>query len=561
VSGTEGPAAMTGAVTGSATGGAAVVTTLAAHGVEAVFGIPGTHNLAVYEGLASHPEITHILARHEQGSGFMADGYARASGRFGVCLSTTGPAALNVLTPLGTAFADSVPLLSIASEIPARGLGLGKGFLHECADQLGCYTPVTKFSARVSEVESIAPALCSAIAEITSGRPRPAAIDIPCDILDAEGVIGEVVPVESDAAGCDAGSIERVAEVLASARRPLIWAGGGVVRSGGFAALARLAERLDAPVFSTVLGKGALSADHPLSAGEALLHPAAADIRTRCDVMLAVGTGFGQLETVNWQLPMPPTLIQVDVDPEAIGRNYPVEHAIVGDAGVVLEALAEAVPERQPQVAGEVSAMRAEVRRQCRERSAQVVDLIDAVRAGTSRETVFVNDLTVAVYWARYLLDVYQPRSYLYPWNFCTLGYALAASIGAAVARPDCPVVALVGDGGMLFNVQELATAVQHRVPLTVVVFNDDAYGVLKPQQQDRYGRTFATDLVNPDFVKLAESFGAEGVRVSTPEELGSTLAQVVENDRVTVIDVPVSLPWPVWKGQEAVVANGSDAR
>jgi len=543
----------------TSTGGAVVVETLVAHGVRTVFGIPGTHNLAVYEGLAGRPEITHILARHEQGAGFMADGYARAGGEFGVCLSTTGPAALNVLTPLGTAFADSVPVLSIASEIPSRGLGLGKGFLHECADQLGCYTPVTKFSARVTEVEAIAPALCSAIAAMTSGRPRPAAIDIPCDILDADGTPDDVVPDEATDVGFDGEAVERVAAVLESARRPLIWAGGGVVRSGGFADLARLAELLDAPVFSTVLGKGALPSDHPLSAGEGLLHPAAVELRTECDVMLAVGTGFGQLETVNWRLPMPPTLIQVDVDPGAIGLNYPVQDSIVGDARMVLEALCETVSGRRPVMAGEVAAMRSELRRQSIERCPHVVDLLDAVRSGAPRETIFVNDLTVAGYWGRYLLDVYEPRSYLYPWNFCTLGYALSASIGAAMARPDQPVVVLTGDGGMLFNIQELATAVQHRVPLTVIVFNDNAYGVLKPQQQDRYGRTFATDLVNPDLVKMAESFGADGVRVTSAGQLLGELSAAVENDRVTVIEVPVSIPWPIWKGQEAVVSNRNE--
>ena len=548
---------MSGTKVGStSTGGAAVVAALAAHGIETVIGIPGTHNLAVYEGLAGQSDVTHILARHEQGAGFMADGYARASGGVGVCLSTTGPAALNVLTPLGTAFADSVPVLSIASEIPSRGLGLGKGFLHECVDQLGCYSPVTKFSARVTEVEAIVPTLCSAIAAITSGRPRPAAIDIPCDILDAEGIPGDTVPEDVAGSGSDDQAIHRVAEVLDSAQRPLIWAGGGVVRSGGFAALARLAERLDAPVFSTVLGKGALPANHPLSAGEGLLHPSASDMRADCDVLLAVGTGFGQLETVSWRLPMPPVLIQVDVDPAMIGLNYPVQDSIVGDAGTVLEALSEAVSERKPSRADDVAAMRSELRRQSIERCGHVVDLIDAVRSGTPREAIFVNDLTVAGYWGRYLLDVYEPRSYLYPWNFCTLGYALSASIGAATARRDCPVVVLTGDGGMLFNVQELATAVQHAVPLTVIVFNDDAYGVLKPQQEDRYGRTFATDLRNPDLVRLAESFGADGIRVNSAEQLGKELSTAVENDRVTVIDVPVSVPWPIWKGQEAVVAT-----
>ncbi len=545
-------------LTGTMTGGAAVVETLQAHGVEAVFGIPGTHNLGVYEALAAAPDLMNVLARHEQGAAFMADGYARATGAFGVCLSTTGPAALNVLTPLGTAFADSVPVLSLASEIPSTGLGLGKGFLHECVDQLGSYAAVTKHAARVSDVGSIPSAITTAIGTMMSGRHRPVAIDIPCDILDATGPRTDVPRWESPELSCDADDVARVAETLSRAERPLIWAGGGVVRSGGFEGLARLAEALDAPVFSTVLAKGALPADHPLSAGEGIQHPAAALMRSSCDVMLAVGTGFGQLETVSWKMLKPPTLIQVDIDPESIGRNYEADDSIVGDAANVLEQLAHAVSPRVGERAAEVAAMRADLRRQCHQRCPEVVGLLDAVRAGTPRETVFVNDLTVAVYWGRYLLDVFEPRTYLYPWNFCTLGYALSASIGAAVARPDAPVVSLCGDGGFLFNVQELAAAVQHDIPLTVVVFNDDAYGVLKPQQIERYGRTFATDLRNPDLVAMAVSFGAEGIRAETAEQLREALAGAVTNDRVTVIDVPVSVPWPVWTGQESVVAGAS---
>lgn len=542
-------------------GGAALVAALAAHEVRAVFGIPGTHNLAAYEALASTPSIRHVLARHEQGAGFMADGFARASGRFGVCLSTTGPAALNVLTPLGTAFADSVPILSIASEIPAAGLGLGKGYLHECRDQLGCYAPVTKFSALVTEVTDIGSTVADAVAAMRTGRPRPAALDIPCDVLDADAGCEPTGPHEIPEPSCDLGAVARAAELLAEARSPLIWAGGGVMRSGAGAALVRLAEQLDAPVFCTVLGKGVIPDDHPLAAGAGFLHPAAAKLRENCDVLLALGTGLGQLETGNWQLEMPPGVIQVDIDPGAIGRNYPVTEGVLGDVNVALEALSATISDNCREAAGAVATMKSEMRAQCRQRCPQAVELLEAIRHGLPRETILVNDLTVGVYWGRYVLDVYEPRTYLYPWNFCTLGYGLPAAIGAAVARPEAPVVVLCGDGGFLFNVQELATAVQHRLPLTVVVFNDSAYGVLKPQQEQRYDRTFATDLRNPDLVELAGAFGAEGVRVSSGDQLEAALKVAVASDQVTVIDLPVSLPWPVWPRQEAAVVQPGVSR
>lgn len=544
-------------VTTLQSGGAALVSALAEHEVRAVFGIPGTHNLAAYEALASTPSIRHILARHEQGAGFMADGFARASGDFGVCLSTTGPAALNVLTPLGTAYADSVPILSIASEIPAAGLGLGKGYLHECRDQLGCYAPVTKFSALVTEVAAIGPTVADAIAAMRTGRPRPAALDIPCDILDASAACEPVTQRERPGPSCDLEAVARAAELLAVARSPLIWAGGGVMRSGANVALVHLAEQLAAPVFCTVLGKGSIPDDHPLAAGAGFLHPAASRLREDCDVLLLLGTSLGQLETCNWQLEMPPIVIQVDIDPETIGHNYPVTEGILGDVGVALEALTETISEHHRDSSDAVAAMKSEMRGQCLQRCPQAVELLEAIRHGLPRETILVNDLTVGVYWGRYVLDVYEPRSYLYPWNFCTLGYGLPAAIGAGVARPEAPVVVLCGDGGFLFNVQELATAVQHQVPLTVVVFNDSAYGVLKPQQEQRYDRTFATDLQNPDLVELAGAFGAEGVRVTSGDQLQSALVAAVNSDRVTVVDVPVSLPWPVWPRQEAAVATG----
>ena len=254
------------------TGGEAVVRSLAAHDVDTVFGIPGTHNLGIYDALRAMGGIRHILARHEQGAAFMADGYARASGEVGVCISTTGPAALNTLASLGTAFSDSSPVLCIASQIPAEGIGLDKGYLHECQDQLGSFAPVTKWRARADTVESIPGVMREAFAQMLSGRPRPTAVEIPCDTLDESDEVTMPAPAAVDRPAPDPEQVERAARLLRAARRPVIWAGGGVISSSAGAEVRQLAERLQAPIFTTVLGKGAVADDHP--AGRRRNHPA-----------------------------------------------------------------------------------------------------------------------------------------------------------------------------------------------------------------------------------------------------------------------------------------------
>ena len=531
------------------TGGEAVIQALSAQGVSTVFGIPGTHNLAIYEALRQHGAIRHVLARHEQGAAFMADGYARASGSEGVCISTTGPAALNTLAPLGTSFSDSVPVLCIASQIPAAGIGLDKGYLHECKDQLGSFSSVTKWRARADSVDAIPETMREAFAQMRSGRPRPAMVEIPCDTLDQEDDIAAPVPVSVVPPKPDVERIERAARLLKRARRPVIWAGGGVIAGGAGPDLQRLSERLQAPVFTTVLGKGSLPEDHPLAAGSAVLHPAGRRFLAQSDLLLAVGTRFTEEETDRWALRLPDTLIHVDVDPAEIDRNYPSSLAIVGDARAVLRQIHLRLQEPGPPVEGraaEVARVRAEIWRYCQERAPAGVELVQTLRRALPRDAVLVSDLTVAAYWCRRLFDVYEPRANIYPWGFCTLGFGLPAAIGAKVARPDAPVVALCGDGGFLFNCQEMAAAVQSDLPIVVLVFNDSAYGVLRPQQEARYGAAHEVDLVNPDFMALAGAFGVQGCRVGSIEELGPAVSQAVESDRTTLIELPGTLPWPV---------------
>ena len=528
------------------TGGQALVRSLEAHGVTTVFGIPGTHNLAVYDALLDSP-IHHVSARHEQGAAFMADGYARAGGQVGVCLSTTGPAALNTLTPLGTAYSDSSRVLCIASQIQAEFLGREKGLLHECSGQSGGFQAVTKWRQTATTVDAIPWLVRDAFAQLGSGRPRPAALEIPCDVLDAAGRPALPAPLETELEQPGPEELSRACDLLVKAQRPVIWAGGGLIRAGASDALTRLAERLQSPVFTTTLGKGAIPEDHPLSAGNTLLHPAGRDYLQTCDLMLAVGTRFKEIETERWRLKLPERLIHMDIDPAEIGRNYEVSAAVVGHARPALEGCLElcrgAAPARDR--AREVKELRGRIWSECRQRAPAAVELVECLRAALPRESVLVCDLTAAASWCHHLLEVYEPATFHSPWGFCTLGFGLPAAIGAKLAQPRRPVVLLSGDGGFLFNCQELATAVECGLPLVMMVFNDRGYGVLRPQQMARYGRTHAADLVNPDFAALAKAFGAGALRVERLEDLPRNLTKALSQPAPCLIEVTAPIPWP----------------
>ncbi len=528
------------------TGGEALVRALAAEGVRTVFGIPGTHNLAVYDALLDVPAVRHIGARHEQGAAFMADGYARAGGQVGVCLSTTGPAALNLFTALGTAYGDSSAVLAVASEIPSRYVGQEKGCLHECRDQAGLFRLLLGWCGQPGNVAAIPAAVREAFRRLCGGRPRPAALQLSCDVLDSTGEATILTPVPIAPPPGQPDEVARAARLLNDSHRPVLWAGGGVISSDASAALVRLAERLQAPVFTTTLGKGAIPDDHRLALGTAFLKRPGRSYLAGCDLLLAVGTRFTELETRRWALGLPGQVVQIDIDPAEIGRNYPVAAGVIGDARQVMEQLAALVAGARPDRSAEAAEVRRQVRDGCEGRSPEALRLVRALRAALPRDTIVVNDLTVAAYWGQVALEVFEPRTYLYPWGFAPLGFALPAALGARLARPDRPVVALAGDGGFLFTGQELATAVQYGVPVVVVVFNDSAFGVLRPQQQKRYGRTCAIDLVNPDFVALARAFGAGARRVQAVEELGPALREALEAGHPWLIEFPVALPWPV---------------
>ena len=382
------------------TGGEALVSSLIAHDVHTVSGIPGTHSLAVYDALVDAPQIRHILTRHEQGAAFMADGYARASGEVGVCLSTTGPAVRNTLAPLGTAYGDSSPVLVLASQIPSRLVGQERGFLHECRDQLACLATVTKWCSRVDTVNAVPWAVREAFAQIRRGRPRPAAIEVPCDVLDATDETSVPPPASHEIEAPNAHTLSRAARMLKTAKRPVLWAGGGVITSGACNALRKMAEALQAPVFSTTLGKSSITSDHPLAVGRTVLHPAARKYVESCDLLLAVGTRFTELETERWSLRLPKRLVHIDVDPSEIGRNCPVDVAVVGDARVALEAILEQLDDtpRPGDRMADVARLRHQVWSESHRRSPEAVKLVRTLRAALPRETIVVNDLTIAAF-------------------------------------------------------------------------------------------------------------------------------------------------------------------
>ena len=528
------------------TGGEAVVQTLVAEGVEAVFGLPGTHALAMFDALQDAPSIRRITTRHEQGATFMADGYARASGDIGVCLLSTGPAAANSITAMSTAYADSSPILNISSQLLTADVGDGRGYLHDVSDQLGAFEHVTGFSARAKSVTAVPWLVHEAVSKMRTGRPRPAALEVPKDVLDATGEATVLPRSPRVLPSPDPGQIAQASDMLRRARRTVIWAGGGAAQASD--QVARLAEALEAPVLTTATGKGALPETHPLALGAiAAQHPDVWEYLSGCDLVLVVGSKLGPNDTAGQKLPLPGTLIHVDVDPAVIGRAYPATLAIVSDARQALEALLQNVEPSSGERYGrasEVANLRASFRQMMLARSEEAVTLIDQVRAAVPPGGVIAGDVTIATSWANLLFDVDEPRTYMKPGSGA-LGAGLPLAMGAKVARPDAPALAICGDGGFMYTAAELSAAVQSGINVVALVVNDSKFGILEPQQIEQFGRTTMVDLHNPDFVKLAESFGAYGLSIDSVDEVGQAIATAFAQQRPAVVELRTSIPFP----------------
>ena len=529
------------------TGGQALVEILAAHGVETVFGMPGSHSLAIYDALAAGSAIRHISIRHEQGAAFMADGYARSTGKVGVCITTTGPAALNTLGALSTSYTDSCPVMLLCTQVPRDYIGKDKGIYHEIPDQLGMLERITKFAARPNNPQEIVDLVREAYRQALDGRPRPVALELPADILNEEGDVTILAPAPLSPKQPTSEDIEAARRLIVDAKRPVVWVGGGVVSSGASAELAQFVELIQAPVLSTTLAKGALPGDHPLELGFLAVKQPVQEYLATCDLVIAIGTRFSYISTERWTIPLPKRMIHIDIDESVIGRNYPVTLGVAADARESLRALVGQLRDAQGSApresrTDEVRELKDAVHADWKQEIPRDYRILQRIREVLPRNAIISGDPTMCMYLAWRMLDAYEPRGFLYPMACATLGYGYPAALGAKLAHPDRPVVAICGDGGFMLSCQEMATAAQYGINVVVLLFNDDGFEVLRIQQDDRFGRRSEVDLKNPDFVAMAQSFGVDGVRVDDVDRLGAVIETALGNNRPTLIEIPLAI-------------------
>jgi len=507
------------------TGAQALVAALEEAGTEVVFGLPGVHNLAAWTVLRDSP-IRLVTVRHEQAAAYAADGYARATGKVGVALVTTGPGAANTLAATGEAWASHSPILVIATDIPTtiRRDGVHRGALHECADQTAMFAPVTKETLRADSI-SLRP-LARIAASLPVERPsRPVYLEIPTDVLSAP-VVGEESRDEGWGTLRDLARGE-LEERLASSERPLIWAGSGARDAA--TEVTGLAERLGAPVLTTHSARGVVPPDRALPAPHVREVGALWD---DADLVLAVGSDLDGVNTQNWTQPKPPCLVAINVDPDDAAKNYEPDLVVEGNAAEVLASID--VEERAPWA--DLDTVRTAVRERLADEHPEELAFLDAFAAAVPDDAVVVCDMCVPGYWLTAFHTPAEPRRLLTPFGWGTLGFGFPAALGATLAN-EGPVVAVCGDGGILFGAGELATVAQEKLPLTLVIVDDGGYGMLRYDQRRAGVEPYGVDLHTPDFVALARSFGvhAEGVD-GLGDAFGSLLAKHVARREPTVI-------------------------
>jgi len=527
------------------TGGGALVEMLCRHGVDTLFALPGVQNDALFVALYDAGDKVRVIhPRHEQAAAYMAFGYARASGKVGAYAVVPGPGVLNTTAALATAYATNSPVLCISGQIPSNLIGRGFGLLHEIPDQLSILKGLTKSAARINHPSEAGKLVNEAFRQLGDGRPRPVALEMPLDIMALETEVAlPGVEAPSPPPSPDPELIGQAAKLLAAAKQPMIYVGSGAADAG--AELLAVAERLQAPVLTYTGGKGILSDRHYLAQNLLAGH----DLWRGIDVVLAVGTRFNQPQT-RWGLDGDIKVIRIDIDPVEITRIARPAIGIVADAREALAALAAALPagEAAPRRA-ELDALKLKTMARLEETLGPQCEYLAAIRAELPDEGIYVEDLTQVGYVGRLAFPVYAPRTYIHSGYQGTLGFSYATALGAKVARPDVPVVSISGDGGFMYNVQELSTAALHGIDAIAIVFADGAYGNVRRMQKNDYGnRLIGVDLLNPNFPKMAESYGIAGVRAQSPDALRRELRAALKRRGPSLIEVPVGEmpdPWP----------------
>ncbi len=521
------------------TAGRAVLETIRNYGVTAVFGIPGTHNLELYRPLADLG-IRAVTNRHEQGSGYGADGWAQHTGLPGVVITTSGPGLQNAMSAIGTAFCESRPLLVLSPGVALGAEFADVGTLHETKDATAMVGAIAEWSRRVTTAAEAVDAVHDAFALFRTGRPRPVHIEIPLDVLEAPAGVPEAHrlprPVPSPHSGDPAGVAE-AARLLAGARTPVIVAGGGSTRAS--AQVTALAERLGAPVLTTLNGKGVVDERHPLSLGSNLRLAAARAVAETADVLLVIGSKLGEAELWAPRLDAQGSVVRVDISPAQRDKNLAATVGITGDAAAVAAALLALLPggARSPR---DVTAERAAIEAEMRDTAPDTVALAEIIAEALPDDAIVAGDSSQIVYMALgSVLRSQHPHSLLYTPTYATLGYGLPAAIGARVADDSRPAVTVIGDGALMFCVNELMTAVEQRLDVTVVCVDNGGYAEIRQNELDRGMTPVGVDLVQPDWAALATAFGATGRRVDRRADIASTIRAAIADGGVQLVHVP----------------------
>ncbi|WP_217423057.1 acetolactate synthase large subunit [Methanocella conradii] len=531
-------------------GARALIRCLEAEGVDTIFGYPGGVVLPIYDELYDS-SIRHILVRHEQAAAHAADGYARATGRVGVCLATSGPGATNLVTGIATAYMDSVPIVAMTGQVVTSLIG---NDAFQEADITGITIPITKHNYLIKDAKELPRIIKEAFYIASTGRPGPVLVDIPKDV--SAGMI-DYVPVEKvqlpsykPTYSGHPLQIKKACELIEKAERPVMLVGGGAIISGAHEEVRQLAETLMAPVTTTLMGKGAFPEDHPLSLGMLGMHGTryANYAVIDCDLLIAIGARFDDRVTGKIESFAPRAkIIHIDIDPAELGKNVRVDVPIVGDARIILKKLISTLKIKLPKTAEwnrKIEAWKKEYPldydKDCNELKPQCIveRLNELVKDG-----IFVTEVGQNQMWAAHYIKCKKPRTFISSGGLGTMGYGFPAAIGAKIGRPDSEVWDIAGDGSIQMNIQELATAVSNDVPVRVAILNNEYLGMVRQWQELFYNRRYSYTSMKgqPDFVKVAEAYGAVGIRVDRKEDVKDAIIAAMKSDKPVFIDFRVS--------------------
>lgn len=525
--------------------------------VEVLFGYPGGVVIPLFDKLYDAKDIRFILTRHEQAAAHAADGYARATGKTGVCLATSGPGATNLVTGIATAYMDSIPMVAFTGQVPMSLIGTDA---FQEADITGITRPITKHNFLISDTSKIADVISQAFYIASTGRPGPVVVDLPKDV--SVGSVdfkwpekpsrpkGYRVPVEGDPA-----TVRRAADAIAKSKKPFIYAGGGIIISEADKELLTFAERIKAPVTTTLMGLGGFPASHPLWVGMPGMHGTytANMAFTDCDLVIAVGSRFDDRVTGDIDGFAPNAkIIHIDMDPSAIAKNVDVDIAIVGDARVVLRQLLEIVEPRERNGWNDhVETMMREhpVTYETKEGVIKPQYVVEQLYEATKGNAVITTEVGQNQMWAALFYKFDKPRHFISSGGLGTMGYGFPAAIGAKLGRPDAHVIDIAGDGSIQMNIQELATAVQHHIPVKIAILNNRYLGMVRQWQELFYKKRYSGTCIDcqPDFVKVAEAYGAHGIRVEKPEDVRGAIEKALEIDGPVIMDFIVDREENVW--------------